>query len=377
MNWWTNAQDNLFGIQNSGLSEEEQRRLRQQAGMNAGLALLAGSGYSATPRTLGEVLAQGTIAGRQAGAAGMEEAKRRAQEQQRLAFIAQLPPEQQRLYQLFGNDGLKMGIEQQNKLAQIDAEARNRQPKDTRTPAQKNAEALGYAPGSPAYKAYVNQVTTMNREPVVNINNGDATGPFGKKGQELSAERYFTMQDQAAGAIRGVQAIDALESIFSAQETGKLKEASAQLGQWLGTGGGADLQASQAIVMDRVNEILNAAKGPQTDKDAERAIAQIPNIGTDPRARKVVFDYIRRKASATIQDYHAATKFANENRGLVGFIPPSGRDFDVGAPSAINPRFSGSGGGQLPMPQTLDEFNALPSGAEYIDPDDGRRYKKR
>ncbi|MCH7498869.1 MAG: hypothetical protein IH886_02495 [Nitrospinae bacterium] len=38
------------------------------------------------------------------------------------------------------------------------------------------------------------------------------------------------------------------------------------------------------------------------------------------------------------------------------------------------PKQSASGG--LPTPQTQAEFKALPSGAEYIDPDDGRRYRK-
>ena len=34
------------------------------------------------------------------------------------------------------------------------------------------------------------------------------------------------------------------------------------------------------------------------------------------------------------------------------------------------------GGGGIPTPQTEEEFNALPSGTIYIDPDDGKQYRK-
>lgn len=335
------------------LSQQQRQRMGSGALMDAGIAMLANSGYSTTPQTLGQIVGQGLGAGRQSVAAqgamqqdamarqqaAQQQAQRQAQWQQ---YLSTLPQEMQALYGLFPpEEGVKAIASQRGKegLKRLEAELRPQERYRDLTPEEKRQR--GIDPNSPAQ---INEATGRlvgaQRPPQTTFNiSPTAEGPFGSEGNKRSSELYFTMQDKAASAQQGLAAIDALESIFQNVETGKMAEVRGQLGQWLGTGEGADFQASQAIVQDRVFDIINALKGPATDKDAERAQAQIPNMGTDPRARRVVFDYIRRKAAAQMQNYQAATDYMQKNRTLVGFMPPAAMDYGVGTPSQ-----SGSGG---------------------------------
>ena len=68
--------------------------------------------------------------------------------------------------------------------------------------------------------------------------------------------------------------------------------------------------------------MLNQAKGPQTDGDAERARSQIPNIGTSAGARKIIFDYIVKKNNQKIDSFKAMSAYKKQHNGsLVGFEP--------------------------------------------------------
>lgn len=93
----------LFGSQPSYagqlLGEDEARRLQQQAQqsglLNVGLALLAGAGPSPQRRGVGELLAQGVMAGQQAYQGAYEKAVRDRMLQEQLAERQQLRQEQQ------------------------------------------------------------------------------------------------------------------------------------------------------------------------------------------------------------------------------------------------------------------------------------------
>jgi len=108
------------------LGEEEARRLRQQAQqqglLNVGLSLLAGSGPSAQPRGIGQLLAQGVQAGQQAYQGAYDKAVRDRMLQEQLAERQQARQEQQMAQQaiqsafapreMYGEDimGQKVGV---------------------------------------------------------------------------------------------------------------------------------------------------------------------------------------------------------------------------------------------------------------------------
>ena len=145
---------------------------------------------------------------------------------------------------------------------------------------------------------------------------------------EDDAALYSQGRQKAIAAQQASNSIDALDSILSGMKTGKLQEVGGQLAQWVGAPEGANYAATEALVQERVGDIINAMKGPATDKDADRAIAQIPNMGTDARARQVIFDYMRKKAKTEIQMFDEMDRYANEKGSLQGFRPSVGR-FDI------------------------------------------------
>lgn len=170
---------------------------------------------------------------------------------------------------------------------------------------------------------------------------------LGLSKSDADATAYADLRNRAAAAQQAMSSIDALDSILSNAQTGKMEEAMAIAGQFLGTEAGANFQATQALVNERVFELINSLKGPATDKDAERAQAQIPNMGTDPRARKVVFDYLRKKAGQQVEVFQDADTFLRERGNLQGWVPRYGSFSVDTAPLGAGP----DSGSAQPSPQ--------------------------
>lgn len=129
------------------------------------------------------------------------------------------------------------------------------------------------------------------------VNTGNYQRPFEAELAKNDAQAYGALRDQAGSAQQALNSIDALDAILSNAQTGKMNEALAMAGQYFGTEAGADFQAANALVQERVVDLMGQLKGPATDQDAARLAAIIPNMGTDPRARKVVFDFLRKQAA--------------------------------------------------------------------------------
>lgn len=183
--------------------------------------------------------------------------------------------------------------------------------------------------------------------PVVNVNTPPRESAFGRELGKRDAALFADQRNKAISAQQAMNSIDGLDKILSNTATGKQEELYGQLAQWVGAPEGADYQATNALVNERVFELINALKGPATDKDAERAQAQIPNMGTDPRARAVVFDYLRKKAGTDIQMYEEMEDWLGKgNQSFNGFRPSVGQ-FSVNT-SALGGE-GGSVGGEEPI----------------------------
>jgi len=176
---------------------------------------------------------------------------------------------------------------------------------------------------------------------------------FAKEIGKEEAATYNAQRNKAVSSQQALNSIDALDSVLANVSTGKPQEAYGKLAQWVGAPEGAEYQATQALVAERVNEILNAAKGPQTDQDAERARAQIPNIGTDPRARKVVFDYIRKKAKNEVDLFDDMSTHVQKNNSLRGYKPSVGK-FNIDTSPLVNSGGGGGSGGKYSVGQIIE-----------------------
>ena len=196
-----------------------------------------------------------------------------------------------------------------------------------------------------AFKGYLAEQRPA--APVVNVNTPPRESAFGRELGKRDAGLFADQRNKAISAQQAMNSIDGLDKILSNTATGKSEELYGQLAQWVGAPEGADFQATNALVNERVFELINALKGPATDKDAERAQAQIPNMGTDPRARAVVFDYLRKKAGTDIQMYGEMEDWLGKgNQSFNGFRPSVGQ-FSVNT-SALGGE-GGSVGGDEPV----------------------------
>lgn len=194
-----------------------------------------------------------------------------------------------------------------------------------RTTAQKNAVAAGLQPGTPEYNAYIRD---SSKKPSTTVNvqapGQNYVKPFDQELAKADVEMFKGAREQANNANSMLQSVNALEDVLSQTSTGKPQEMYGKLAQYFGAPEGATYQAQQALVNKQVNEILNAAKGPQTEGDAQRAREQIPNMGTDPRARQVVMDFIRKGAQAKIDEFNSMQGYVNEKGNLQGYQPTYG-----------------------------------------------------
>lgn len=186
-----------------------------------------------------------------------------------------------------------------------------------------SVQEFQYGKEDPAYIAFLER---QNRAKGTNVSVNMPGENYAKPFDEALAKSDVAMMDEARKAAMDAQRSQAsaseLKSVLDKIPAGKPQLFYGQMSQYFGGKAGADFQAQKALVEDQVNAILNAAKGPQTDQDAERARAQIPNMGTDPRAREIIFDYIQRKNAARITEFKAMDAYGRQNGNLQGFEVP-------------------------------------------------------
>lgn len=124
----------------------------------------------------------------------------------------------------------------------------------------------------------------------------------------------------------------------------------------------------EEVVQRNLREVLGAQF---TEKEGERLIARAynPKLSQEVNADRLsqLIDQIDSAAKAKAD----AVQYFDEKGTLRGF---EGKTYTMSDfYGAIE---GGPDGEDLPAPQSDDEFNALPSGAIYIDPDDGKKYRK-
>lgn len=111
-----------------------------------------------------------------------------------------------------------------------------------------------------------------------------------------------------------------------------------------------------------VNESLRLNKGVQTEGDSQRAVQELMDANDQATAARA----LRRVATLNNQ----AIKLQAEKRRLIRA--------NYGQDAAGNPlsRSTPAARAQVAQPKTAEDFARLPSGATYIDPEDGKTYRK-
>jgi len=170
------------------------------------------------------------------------------------------------------------------------------------TPLQQNLIAAGLIPGTPAFRAAVLKATT---KPTTVLQTGEKEETKGLA--KFRVSQFKTINETAEKANILLDSLNQLDAIDV--KTGALEPSKAAIAAVIeGFGIDASLianattaQAFNAISTRLVNEVLNAATGPQTDQDADRARKTIASLGDTPGAATFKNDSLRALALRQVE----------------------------------------------------------------------------
>jgi hypothetical protein len=378
----------LFGSQPSYagqlLGEDEARRLQQQAQqsglLNVGLALLAGAGPSPQRRGVGELLAQGVMAGQQAYQGAYDKAVRDRMLQEQLAERQQLRQEQQMAQQaissafapreMYGEDimGQRVGVGMtapmldmtrlQSMLGGLTPGARSQVLKEAaaiqgafapkRMTLREGEQILEETPeglraiaGAPKPEKLTSDIQEYNKAVEQGFKgsfldyqtqlkqagatrvNVDTAGPreFEKKAAGFAAENFNNLRTQANTASRNLIQVGRLENLLQSTGGGLVPQAKAIAGNLgIPTKGLDDIQAATAIVSQLVPQQRQAGSGTMSDKDVELFKSSLPRLINQPGGNQKIIDTIK----AINQYDQQIGKIAND--ALAGKIKPQEAD---------------------------------------------------
>lgn len=172
----------------------------------------------------------------------------------------------------------------------------------TPTTLERNLASAGLKKGTPEFETAVLKATT---KPTTVIGAGETEEVKALAKQRV--KRFGDVQEAAEGAtamLDNLNQLDAIDVQTGALEPAKVAIASVIEGFGIDASGIAsatNAQAFNAISGRLVNDVLNAATGPQTDQDASRARKTIATLGDTPAAAVFKNNSLRAVANRQIE----------------------------------------------------------------------------
>lgn len=201
------------------------------------------------------------------------------------------------------------------------------------TSVQKNAEALGLAPGTPEYADYIRQVTTKPQTQVTVSNVAETEEA--KQNAKLGVARDFkilsAIDESATMAQKLNESLDFVDANIEKAATGKFAGVRTALGQFVAGMGidpklvGTDINqiasaesfssATADIVLARATQL----KGSMSDRDVKFLVDAAPALSTTQQGNKLIVQYMRRMNDRAILKQEMAESYKLENGSMYGF----------------------------------------------------------
>jgi len=245
------------------------------------------------------------------------------------------------------------------------------------------------APVEPLPPAVEEQKIRMAQasRPETNISVGAEEKSFNKKGGELRAKRFDDIITSAGQASEMIGNIESLRDMGEGIETGKVAEFKAAIGpyaQALGVDieGLGPMQAYEAVVTRIAPSLRTPGVGAMSDFELRQFLKALPSLGKTPEGNELLTNTLESVAQHRI----AAADIASA--ALSGDIDPDEAERQIRAlPDpwtlwkqnkkrfpAVDLAIPEGGDGVTTITSDAD-FDALPSGAEFIGPDGVKRRK--
>lgn len=214
----------------------------------------------------------------------------------------------------------------------------------------------------------------MKKAGATSVNVGGVEKGFDKTVGEGYGKQFLDMQEQARAAQRAANALDVMEQSLgnpgfysgAAGDTiAQLKRIGASLG--MDPEGISSMEAFNAMSKQAALDAMGGSLGTGfSNADRDFVMDQVPNLGNTPDGNKKLVEIQRALNGRKMEIAQIARDYATANDGR---IDPGFDDY-LAKWAEENPLFP-----KPPGQITKEEYDALPSGAEFIAPDGSRRRK--
>lgn len=222
------------------------------------------------------------------------------------------------------------------------------------------------------------------------INTGDNSSAFAKKADEEAATRIGGYISDGASAGRLLGDVQQLADLGTQLNTGKGAQVIAALGpyaQALGIDVKSlpEAQAYQAIIDRMAPNMRPAGAGSSSDTDVRMFLSSLPSLGNTPGGNQIITQTLGAIQQQKITAAQIAQKAVMpKDAGGITWQEAEQQIRDLGNPYASFNRYrqtlSQNGGKQLPSDnltriKSVEDYNGLPKGTQYIDPNGKLRVK--
>lgn len=264
------------------------------------------------------------------------------------------------------------------------------------TALMQNLEAAGLQPGTPEYREAVMNGTKRG----LTINTGENRPKFIEESDKAAAGRFNDILEGGNAAPQMMEDLQTLASLGQQIGTGKTAQVMNMIGPYaeaLGVdiAGLGEMQAYQAVVNRIAPQMRPAGSGATSDFDAKQFLTSLPKLANTPEGNALISSTFRKVQENKLAAAEIASKaylskeeggiswqeaekqirklanpysdFRKARTALLGDGPQSGKGSRTGASPPPS-------GGPVTV-RTADDYNALPSGAQYSDPNGNLRTK--
>lgn len=222
------------------------------------------------------------------------------------------------------------------------------------------------------------------------INNGDNSGAFAKKADEEAATRMGGYISDGTAANRMLGDVQQLADLGSQIGTGKGAQVMAAIGpyaQAMGVDmkGLGEAQAYQAVIDRMAPNMRPTGAGSSSDTDVKMFLNSLPSLGNVPGGNQIITQTL----AAIQQQKIAAAQIAQKammpkEAGGISWQQAEQQIRDLGNPyetfNKYRQTLSADGTKKLPSDsltrvQSVDDYNGLAKGTQYVDPNGKVRTK--
>jgi len=220
----------------------------------------------------------------------------------------------------------------------------------------------------------------------VTVNNTE-TPAFFKTLDEQNAKTFSSLLDAGAQAQGNEVRLAQLETELASAPQG-MQGSLVQLAGRFGVpmDGLDNVQAAQALINQLVPGQRQPGSGTMSDADLALFKQSLPSIANQPGGNERILKTMRSINAYTMQQAQIANDVANRvidpgegRKRLMALLNPLA---GIKAPPASagngnrTPDLAVPDAGSVARPVTKEDYEALPSGAKFVDPEDGKTYRK-